>query len=72
MKTRPGTKARQVKLTDEEWDALEAIAAREGLTWGGVPSRSDAIRWLITRNRDRACENFHKPDTLPKDDGPTS
>lgn len=50
MRARPGTAKRMVKLTDAEWEALARIAAREGLDWGGLPSRSEAVRWLIARD----------------------
>lgn len=42
--------SRNVKLTDAEWTALESVARREGLEWGGIPSRSEAMRLLIARD----------------------
>jgi hypothetical protein len=50
MRSRPGTKVVTIKVTAEEWDALGRIAEREGLEWGGIPSRSEAVRWLISRD----------------------
>lgn len=40
-------RSRNLRLTDLAWDRLEEIAREQGLDWGGVPSRSDAVRWLI-------------------------
>jgi hypothetical protein len=40
-------RSRNVKLTDAEWAALERIALANGLEWGGIPSRSEAVRLLI-------------------------
>jgi hypothetical protein len=40
-------RSRNVKLTDAEWAALERIALAYGLEWGGLPSRSEAVRLLI-------------------------
>jgi hypothetical protein len=52
--TRPETpRSRNVKLTDAEWAALERIARANGLEWGGIPSRSDAVRLLIRREIER-------------------
>ena len=42
-------RSRNVKLTDAEWSALERIAREQGFEWGGIPSRSEAVRWLIQR-----------------------
>lgn len=50
MRARPGTKVVTIKVTAEEWEKLEQIAVRESLEWGGVPSRSEAVRWLISRD----------------------
>ena len=41
------TRSRNVRLTDAEWSALERIARHHGLDWGGIPSRSEAVRLLI-------------------------
>jgi hypothetical protein len=49
----PGASSRNLKLTAADWGRLEAIARREGLEWGGVASRSDAVRWLIARDAER-------------------
>ena len=46
-------RSRNVKLTDAEWHALESIARREGLDYGGIPSRSAAVRWLIDRDGEK-------------------
>lgn len=53
MKARPGTKTITIKLIPDELASLDRIAAREGLQWGGVPSRSEAIRWLIGEDEAR-------------------
>lgn len=53
-------RSRNVKLTDAEWEALERIAWLNGLEWGGIPSRSDAVRLLIRRELERLggiCEH---------------
>lgn len=42
-------RSRNIKLTDADWDALERIARENGLEWGGIPSRSEAVRLLIRR-----------------------
>lgn len=46
-------RSRNVKLTDAEWSALERIARHHGFEWGGIPSRSEAIRLLIRREVER-------------------
>lgn len=49
-------RSRNVKLTDTEWAALERIATENGLEWGGIPSRSEAIRRLIAEWEDRRAQ----------------
>lgn len=51
MSDRP--RSRNVKLTDAEWATLERIAIENGLEWGGIPSRSEAVRLLIAEWEDR-------------------
>ena len=46
------TPQRQLRLSDADWQALADIAAREGLLYGGVPSRNEAVRWLIRQYHD--------------------
>jgi hypothetical protein len=41
------TKARQLRLSDSDWAALDAIARHHGLDWGGIPNRAEAVRLLI-------------------------
>lgn len=48
-------RSRNIKLTDAEWDALERIAKENGLDWGGIPSRSEAVRLLIREWLDHPC-----------------
>lgn len=50
MKPTGNTPQRQLRLSDADWQALATIAAREGLLYGGVPSRNEAVRWLIQRD----------------------
>lgn len=47
MPNKPTGKQRQFKLEDWEVENLDRIAEVRGLLHGGVPSRSDAIRYLI-------------------------
>lgn len=42
-------RSHNLRLTEETWAALESIAAREGLLYGGVPSRARAVEWLATQ-----------------------
>lgn len=51
-----GTPITQMRLEQEYLDALEAIAIREGLLYGGKPSRPEAVRWLVRRDRARQAE----------------
>jgi hypothetical protein len=50
-------RSRNVKLTDAEWAALERIARLNGLEWGGIPSRSEAVRLLIREAAGRPNTN---------------
>jgi hypothetical protein len=43
-----GARLRTMKLTDEDWDKLEAIAREQGLG-DGRGGRTDAVQWLIAR-----------------------
>jgi predicted transcriptional regulator len=45
----PQTPRRSIRLDDETWAALERIAERRGLLYGGVPSRSEAVRFFVER-----------------------
>jgi hypothetical protein len=53
-----GVKPRLVRLLDEEWDHLVAIAEREGLG-DGRGGRTDAVQWLI--RQDAAAAARHGP-----------
>lgn len=46
------TTQHQLRLTDATWAALDAIARREGLDYGGLPSRARAVVWLVDRDRE--------------------
>jgi hypothetical protein len=56
---RPATQQHQLRLTDATWASLEAIAAREGLLYGGLPSRALAVAWLVERDQQAIAQ----PDT---------
>jgi hypothetical protein len=45
-----GARLRTMKLTDEEWDQLAAIALELGLG-DGRGGRTDAVQWLIAEYR---------------------
>lgn len=47
MNRAPQTPRRSIRLDDETWERLERIAERRGLDFGGIPSRSAAIRFLV-------------------------
>lgn len=50
----PGGKTqRQIRLPDDVWEALTRIAEREGLLYGGFPSRAEAVEWLVARDAER-------------------
>ena len=51
VSTEARTRQHQLRLTDATWAALLAVAARERLLYGGVPSRAEAVRWLVERDR---------------------
>ena len=46
---REKTNQHQLRLTDAIWAGLEEIARREGLLYGGLPSRALALAWLVER-----------------------
>ena len=46
-----GGARRTLRLPEDAWEHLRAIAAREGLDRGGVPSEPRAILWLVERDR---------------------
>lgn len=54
--------SRNVKLTDAEWSALERIARHHGLVWGGIPSRSEAVRLLIRQQVEGATLPAQNPE----------
>jgi hypothetical protein len=47
-------RSRNIKLTDAEWAALERIARHHGFEWGGIPSRSEAVRKLVKDEIERS------------------
>lgn len=47
------TKQRQVRLPDRVWSALQSVAVREGLKYGKLPSRAEAVKWLLERDAER-------------------
>jgi hypothetical protein len=42
----------QMRLPDRVVAALERIARREGLLYGGLPSVARAVRWLVEQDPD--------------------
>lgn len=44
---------RCIRLSDADWAALEAIARHHGLEWGGIPSRSEAVKVMIAAEVER-------------------
>ena len=52
------TRQHQLRLPDRVWDALEEIAQREQLLYGGVPSRAMALIWLVERDQERQAEDL--------------
>ena len=41
---------KSVRVTEEVWQSLVAIAEREGLTWGDQPAPGLAVGWLVERD----------------------
>lgn len=54
------TRQHQLRLPDRVWDALEAIAEREQLLYGGVPSRAMALTWLVERDQEQQAAGPHR------------
>jgi hypothetical protein len=53
---REKTSQHQLRLSDRTWSLLLAIAEREGLLYGGIPSRAEAVRWLVEHDLSERTE----------------